>query len=179
MNGIVRSSSLQFCRYKSTIHRVPNVYNNIRSGSNIKPEYKPGLHHHIAPSSPSVNITPDPFLPGNDPRKGLDLSNSNKINIEFAPALSLPIEKKLNLTPKEVEEIQRLRLEDPFKYTRKVLAEQFQVSEFTISLVSNANKKFKSEMDRRLKYIKNRWSQGRIQARQDREKRKVSWYRDE
>jgi hypothetical protein len=166
-------------RSKSTLTQVPNIYNNIRSASNVKPAYQPGLHQHRAPSTPGVNITPDAFLPANDPRKGLDLAGSNTVDIKNAPALSTPKEQTLNLTPVEVEEIKRLRLEDPAKWTRGALAEKFGVSGFTISLVSDVEKGWKKEMDGRLQHIKNRWNKGRAQARRDREKRKVDWYRDE
>lgn len=72
-----------------------------------------------------------------------------------------------------------MRMSEPDKWTRKALAEKFNVSPFTISLVSDANSERQEEMTQRLETIKKSWSEGRRRARLERQKRKVSWYRDE
>ncbi|KAH3671405.1 hypothetical protein WICMUC_004702 [Wickerhamomyces mucosus] len=156
------------------LKRVPNVFNKIHSAGNVKPNYQPGLYHH---PSPSISIeTPSAFLPSNDPRKSLRTSTKNFAN---APALSTPREQRLNLTPKEVSEIQKLRNEDPEIWTRNSLAKKFDVSPFTISLVSSPNKSRSGEMTNRLNTIKESWGRQRYLARLDRQKRKTQWYRDE
>lgn len=184
MLSITRKSiaTKQFVRTFSNIPKyteIPNEYN--RKSSAYKPKLKQpkGLIHHPPPSAPSsTSDTPDLFLPNDDPRKGLNLSGEN-IDIKNAPPLSEPKEKSYNLTPKDIEEIKRLRLAEPYKYTKKALAEQFKVSEFTISLVSDQDKERKKDMDGRLAFIKSRWSKNRTEARLERQKRQQFWYRDQ
>ncbi|KAH3682526.1 hypothetical protein WICPIJ_006517 [Wickerhamomyces pijperi] len=168
-----------FTRHHSTnttvkpLKRVPSLFNKINSASNVKPNYQPGLYHHPAPSA-SIISTPDVFLPQNDQRKGLNVKKE-----VLGPTVSQPREKKLNLTPEEVSQIQKLRLEQPELWTRSKLAAEFNVSPFTISLVSNPNKQRSEEMQQRLQTIKESWGRQRYLARLDRKKRAVNWYRDE
>lgn len=162
-------------RYKE----IPNLYNKKTSSYKPKLKQPKGLIHHPPPSAPSsTSEIPDLFLPNDDPRKGLNLSGE-QIDINNAPPLSTPSEKKYHLSPKDVEEIQRLRASEPYTYTKKVLAEKFNVSPFTISLVSDVSKERKQDMDDRLAQIKQGWSKGKAQARLDRKKRQQYWYRDE
>lgn len=184
MLNITRKSiaTKQFVRSFSNIPKyteIPNQYNRKTSAYKPKLKQPKGLIHHPPPSAPSsTSDTPDLFLPKDDPRKGLNLSDEH-IDIRNAPPLSQPKEKLYTLTPKDVEEIQRLRLAEPYKYTKKALAQQFNVSEFTISLVSDQDKERKKDMDGRLAYIKSRWSERRTAARIERVKRQGYWYRDE
>jgi hypothetical protein len=173
-------TSFRFSSTSATqrLTRVPSKFNTTSSAGNVKPNYKPGLYHHPSPSIAKVD-TPDAFLPLSDPRKGLNITGKPKVDIQNAPSLSTPREQKLNLTPKEVQEIQTLRMSEPEKWTRKALAKKFDVSPFTISLVSDANPDRKLEMQSRLQTIKASWGEKRQRARADREKRKVAWYRDE
>ncbi|CCH43257.1 54S ribosomal protein L20, mitochondrial [Wickerhamomyces ciferrii] len=164
----------------SKYSEIPNTYN--KKTSSWKPKHKnpKGLIYHPAPSVSSPTIeTPDLFLPQNDPRKGLNFGEINPIDIQNAPALSIPKIKNYILKPEDVEEIQRLRLGEPYKYTKKVLAEMFKVSELTISLVSNQSKERSKDMNNRLEIIKDGWSKGRKFARSERVKRQAYWYRNE
>lgn len=166
-----------FTRNHSTtakpLKRVPSLFNKTHSASNVKPNYQPGLYHHPAPSASTIS-TPNVFLPSNDPRYGFNVKKE-----VLGPALSEPKEKKLNLTPEQVVKIQQLRQEQPDLWTRNKLAAEFNVSPFTISLVSDANLERKAEMQQRLETIKGTWGRQRYLARQDRKKRAVNWYRDE
>jgi len=172
----------QFVRHFTKVPRyneIPNLYNKKSSAYKPKLKNPKGLIHHPPPSAPSATSDiPDLFLPNDDPRKGLNLSGE-KIDIQNAPPLSIPKEKTYNLTPKDVEEIKKLRISEPYKFTKKVLAEKFNVSEFTISLVSDANPERNEDMQNRLNLIKSRWGKGRKEARSDRVKRMQYWYRDE
>ena len=172
-------SSVRYSSTVSKIARVPSKFNATSSASNVKPNYSKGtLYHHPSPSIAKIS-TPDAFLPSNDPRKGLNLSGKPSTSYANAPSLSTPTRRELNLTPAQVTEIQTLRMSEPDKWTRKALAEKFNVSPFTISLVSDANSERQEEMTQRLETIKKSWSEGRRRARLERQKRKVSWYRDE
>lgn len=157
---------------------MPSKFNTTSSAANVKPNYKAGLFHHPSPSVAKID-TPDAFLPLSDPRKGLNLSGKPPVDLSTAPALSTPREQTHNLTPKEVEEIAGLRMNDPETWTRKKLAEKFDVSPFTISLVADPNPERQAEMLGRLDLIKAGWSEKRKKGKQNRQKLKVAWYRDE
>lgn len=184
MLNITRKSipTKQFARSLASVPKykqLPNVYN--KKSSSYKPKFKQpkGLIYHPPPSAPSsTSETPNLFLPNEDPRKGLNLGGES-IDIQNAPSLSSPSPKKYHLTPEDVAEIQRLRSTDPYTNTRNFLAEKFNVSPFTISLVSNQSEQRKQDMEGRLTYIKDHWSKNRKEARDDRKKRSVYWYRDQ
>ena len=90
-----------------------------------------------------------------------------------------PYEKKYHLGEKEIEEIRRLRTQDPYKWTRKVLAEKFGCSQFFVGMVGEASGE-KKEMEReKIEAIKERWGRRRRYAREDRSKRREMWGRDE
>lgn len=84
--------------------------------------------------------------------------------------------KTYHLGPQEVEKIQRLRQENPQKYTRKVLAAKYGVSPLFVSLISKPNGQRAQEMEGRLQEIKSRWKDKRFVAREDRKRRKLLWY---
>ena len=81
------------------------------------------------------------------------------------------------MKPEQVAEIVKLRQGDPEKYSRKKLAQMYNVSPLFISLVSSVPQKRKDEMDKRLSNIKSHWNSRRTIARDDRQKRKSLWYR--
>ncbi|KAH3900159.1 mitochondrial 54S ribosomal protein mL58 SCDLUD_003129 [Saccharomycodes ludwigii] len=174
---------------------APTIYNPTSSASNpkgyLKAKIPSGIYFTPAQSSPTGSINsetiPVSFMSKDDPRKSLYhvYYNKGKKNPKFVQKFAPPIlqkkniaqEKKYHLTPKDVEEIQRLRNSNPDKYTRKALAEAFNVSPLVISLVSSAKPERLQEMEERLKYITSRWNEKRRLARQDRAKRNKLWYK--
>lgn len=187
---------------KSTIDKPTNIqrlkgtktiYNPTSSSSNykgyLKKKVQPGIYFDPPSSSPtgSINVETIPlsFVPVNDPRRSLlqQIHASNKLNKAsdappvLAGASSLNLEKTYHLKPEQVLEIQKLRKQDPNKYTRKTLAKMYNVSPLFISLISNVSKDRKSEMDHRLEIIKSNFHPKRTIARADRVKRKQLWYR--
>lgn len=88
-----------------------------------------------------------------------------------------PYEKKYHLTGKEIEEMRRLRREDPDKWTRVRLAEKFGCSQFFVGMVVKAPEKAErvgAEHER----ARARWGNRRRMAREDRSRRKEGWGRD-
>lgn len=136
-------------------------------------------------SAPSPYHTPAAFLPTTDPRRELLLQSHTHANPYQNSDKSLPppvrktLEKKYHLKPEDIAEIRRLRTLDPFKYTRKKLAEKFGCSEFFVGIVAEASKEKKEHEAKILENIKSRWGKRRTSAREDRQKRRELWGRDE
>ncbi|AQZ17008.1 MRPL20 (YKR085C) [Zygosaccharomyces parabailii] len=171
---------------------APTIYNDKSSASNYKgylrAKVPPGLYLNLSQSSPTGSINsetiPASFLPKNDPRRPLtqELAGRDVLaNCNAPPVLpghsTITGSKEYHLTPEHVQEIQKLRSENPQKNSRKALAKHFNVSPLFISLVSEAPKSWKDQMDLRLAEIKSNWHSRRALAREDRKKRKDFWYR--
>lgn len=181
------SKFIQNCESKiPELKSAPTIYNHKSSASNYKGYMKAkipaGIYYQPAQSSSTGSINsetiPQSFLPKDDPRRAFfSLSSADSQASLLAPPLQVRKEKSYHLTPKDVEEIIKLRKENPNKYTRKVLSKKFGVSPLFISLVSNASEERKREMNRRLEIIKDNWHPKRVVAREDRKKRKELWYR--
>ncbi|KAF2091404.1 hypothetical protein K490DRAFT_70251 [Saccharata proteae CBS 121410] len=93
------------------------------------------------------------------------------------PPVRQPYEKKYHLTEEDVNEIRRLRAEDPAVWTRIRLAEKFECSEFFIGLVA-PNEQRSLERRQRLEQIRQRWGRQKREAREDRSRRREMWGRD-
>ncbi|ODQ67354.1 hypothetical protein NADFUDRAFT_49788 [Nadsonia fulvescens var. elongata DSM 6958] len=156
--------------------RFPTKFNPISSANNAQIQLPVGLVYNPAPSSPSPLYTPNVFLPETDSRK----VNPEKTaqNVSTMPALKCKAERKYNLTEEQVHEIRKLRMSEPETYTRKALAQQFNVTPFTISLVSEASPERLDEMNSRLNLIESKLSEGRTLARLNKKKRVATWYND-
>ena len=137
-------------------------------------------------SAPSPYHTPSAFLPANDPRRTLLAQSHQHANPYDQPGKRLPpiipkhkpYEKKYHLREKEIEEIRRLRSEDPYKWTRAKLAEKFDCSPFFVGMVAEASSEKKAEEQRRLEEIKQKWGRRRTYAREERAKRRDLWAKD-
>jgi hypothetical protein len=86
-------------------------------------------------------------------------------------------EKKYHLSPAQVEEIRKLRAEDPKLWTRVRLAEKFECSQFFVSLCCSSPE-IKEQRDKELEEIKRKWGRKKTEAREDRQTRKALWGRD-
>lgn len=86
-------------------------------------------------------------------------------------------EKKYHLTAEDINEIKRLRTEDPRTWTRVRLAEKFKCSQFFVSLCATAPE-IARERENELEAIKKRWGRKKVEAREDRQRRKEGWGRD-
>ncbi|KAL8704026.1 MAG: hypothetical protein Q9201_002798 [Fulgogasparrea decipioides] len=137
-------------------------------------------------SSPSPYHTPVAFLPPSDPRRSLLSQSYDHANPYAQPGKRLPPpaqkkspEKRYHLGEKEIAEIHRLRKEDPFTWSRKKLAQKFDCSEFFVAMVCEASPERKEQQRKALEDIKARWGKRRRYAREDRQKRRELWGRDE
>ena len=137
-------------------------------------------------SAPSPYHTPPVFLPPNDPRRALLAQSHKHANPYDQPGRHLPpiipkhrpYEKKYHLGQKEIEEIRRLRSEDPYKWTRAKLAEKFECSQFFVGMVAEASAEKKLAEQRKLEEIRGKWGRRRTYAREDRTKRRELWGKD-
>ena len=90
----------------------------------------------------------------------------------------MPYEKKYHLREKEIEEIRRLRSEDPYKWSRAKLAEKFDCSPLFVGMVAEATSEKKAAEQKRLEEIQAKWGKRRRYAREDRGKRRELWGKD-
>ena len=136
-------------------------------------------------SAPSPYHTPLIFLPPNDPRRRLLAQAHAHANPyqdperRLPPPVRKPYEKSYNLNEAQIAELQRLRAEDPFKWTRAKLAEKFGCSEFFVGMAAQATKERTDWSKQLLENTKARWGRRRSNAREDRTKRREVWARDE
>ncbi|KAL8721959.1 MAG: hypothetical protein Q9225_001473 [Loekoesia sp. 1 TL-2023] len=136
-------------------------------------------------SSPSPYQTPAAFLPPSDPRRSLltqahDHGNPYaQPNKRLPPPVEKPVEKRYHLKEEEIAEIRRLRQEDPVTWTRNKLAKKFDCSDFFVAMICEASPERKAQQQKALDEIRARWGNRRRYAREDRQKRRALWGRDE
>ncbi|KAK9455708.1 mitochondrial ribosomal protein subunit L20-domain-containing protein [Dipodascopsis uninucleata] len=153
----------------------PTRFNPVSSANKSRPILPPGLTYNPPASAPSPFDTPDIFLPAEE-RTNVSASTSTNI---LPPPLGPAKEKTYHLSEEQITEIKRLRLADPYKNTRKALAAQFNCSPFFIGMVAEAPLERRQDMERRLDYIKSKWSVYRKNARGQRARRRDSWAQDD
>lgn len=156
--------------------RFPTVFNPVRSAAKPHIKLPKGLVYNPSPAPLSVYDTAAIFLPESDRR--IVRHEDKAYPVELMPALSEIKDKKYHLTEKDVIEIQKLRLEDPEKWTKKALAAKFDCSELMVSIASKPAPERVTEMNRRLDIIRDIWSPARARARGDRKRRQEIWKRD-
>lgn len=133
-------------------------------------------------SAPSVYHTPSKFLPPNDRRRQLlaeipgqaPSSHTSKL----PPPVRKPYEKQYHLTAADMEEIRRLRRENPDVWTRDRLAKRFDCSNLFVGIVCEASPERKEAQQQILEAVKLKWGRRRRIAREDRTKRRELWGRD-
>ncbi|KAM0523884.1 hypothetical protein ACHAPE_001137 [Trichoderma viride] len=145
-------------------------------------------------SEASPEHTPFIFLPRNDPRRqailrlrssGSDPTAHNGSS-SVAAESDLPPEMrykrrqpKYNLTKEHIEEMRRLRAEDPLTWSVQKLARKFECSTVFVQMAAPAPAEhlewLKAKMERKME----RWGPKRTQAREDRKTRAEMLYRGE
>ncbi|KAI9887196.1 MAG: hypothetical protein M1823_001023 [Watsoniomyces obsoletus] len=202
---LLRSHSLripQSCRRQSSpviiFARHESVFRRTKKRLRVKPdasflpsEDSPEQDHIIfnPPSSaPSIYHTPLTFLPKGDQRRELfsvtQSKSSEPASDAQAPALRKPYQKQYHLTQADIDEMRRLRVEDPDAWTRGKLAHKFNCSKFFVGMVLQAGKlpgaKERHEKHlQELEDLQSRWGRRRREAREDRVRRRELWGRDE
>jgi hypothetical protein len=185
---------------KSTSRRHQSSYRRTRSRLNIKPDVsflpsKAETHDHIIynppPSAPNVYHTPTIFLPKSDKRRQThDLAAQRHLKLavgttpglpqqRLPPPVRRPYEKRYNVTEAQMEEMRRLRKEDPMAWSVTSLAKKFDCSRIFVSFVTEGLSEEKQNQQKVVtEIIKSRWGTKRQVAREDRALRKERWYSD-
>ncbi len=181
-----------FARHESSFRRTKKKLRVKPDASFLPTEDSPEQDHIIfnPPSSaPSIYHTPLTFLPKGDQRRELYSLTQSKSSEpskdgQQPPALGKPHEKQYHLTQEDIEEMRRLRVEDPDAWTRGKLAHKFKCSKIFVGMVLRAGKlpgakeryeKHLQELDA----LQSRWGRRRREAREDRVRRREMWGRDE
>jgi hypothetical protein len=194
------------CRHESTTRRHKKLLALPEAPSYTSNRSEPTLIFNPPSSAPSVYHTPLIFLPKEDKRRQLyttalhhstTAAHRNKSSPIAAPGTPLhtsshlpprpraalpppvrtPYEKKYHLTETEIAEIRRLRLQDPYTWTRVKLAEKFGCSQFFVSMIVKAKEKAREVQESHAE-MRKKWGARRREAREDRLRRKELWGRD-
>lgn len=158
--------------------RFPTKFNPSRSAFNQQIYTPGGVSYNPAPSAPTPKETPAAFLPKEELELRAWAKDAKPVDVSTMPALSASPARTYHLTKQDAEQIQQLRQSEPYKWTRKALAEKFGVSEYVIGLVSNPNGEHQQDMQSRLSLIQAQWTERRERARDHRLRRKNFWLRD-
>ncbi|KAK3197689.1 hypothetical protein GRF29_216g913819 [Pseudopithomyces chartarum] len=193
-------------RHESTTRRQKKLLTVQQAPSYTPNRPEPTLIFNPPSSAPSVYHTPLKFLPQNDRRRalyasflststqrahrtatppvasaGTPLSTASfmppKPSAALPPPVRQPYEKKYHLTDVEIKEIQRLRAEDPVRWTRVRLAEKFGCTQFFVGMIAKDEAKAE-KVAREHERARSKWGERRRDARHQRERRKELWGRD-
>lgn len=173
--------TLESRRYQSSYKRTKQRL-RVKPDASFGPSLNQSQDHIIynpPPSAPSVYNTPMKFLPPDDIRRSLrtDASKGQENTEALATVFKQPAERKYHLTLSDVEEIRKLRLNDPMNWSRWKLAKRFDCSPMFITIVCDAGPEKKQIQRQVLEAIQTRWGTKRRMAREDRQLRKETWGR--
>lgn len=191
-----RRTLRQQIRSKATASRTRRSLNISPHPSFLAPDSSQQSDHIIfnpPASAPSVYHTPFKFLPKTDPRRRANLAKI--FESHFAPTgatettdlPTLPSHHKYNptfdargpITKSEVEEMRRLREEDPHKWNVAALSEKYAIPHIFVMMCCQAPKE-KLEFERKkMELIRQRWGPIRAKAKEDRHRRTQMLYRGE
>ncbi|KZW00915.1 hypothetical protein EXIGLDRAFT_111959 [Exidia glandulosa HHB12029] len=150
--------------------RFPDPLENVK-GVEVAPNLT--FFHRPPPSMPtpeSLTTAPaSPLLrrPARTPRQPPQLP----------PPVSgkLPEQKKYHLTAEQINEIRRLRAEDPVKYSRSALAKRFDTTSWFVATVSKVPKERKKVLDAAVVKQREGWGELKRLAVDVRKKRREFW----
>jgi hypothetical protein len=134
-------------------------------------------------SAPTPLITPRIFLPKDDPRRQLlaglappkPKGEEGEKGEPQPPPLRKPYEKTYHLTPAEIEKMREMRAADPQKWSRAVLAREFNCSPLFVGIVAEASEERLTKTKQNLENVKANWGVKRAEAREERRKRRKGW----
>ncbi|KAK4229599.1 mitochondrial ribosomal protein subunit L20-domain-containing protein [Podospora fimiseda] len=182
-------------RHQSTKARTKRMLNIPKHESFLNP--RPQTNHIIfnPPSSEaSVYHTPFKFLPKNDPRRRAQLpqlfatsttiqypqpsenANPEELPAAFPPELGT---KKYHMTKEDVEEMRRLRLEDPVTNTVTALSQKFGCTPWFVMMCVKSPREHRDQHKAREAAIKAKWGPKRTAAREERARRWAMLFRGE
>ncbi|KAG5952527.1 hypothetical protein E4U53_000660 [Claviceps sorghi] len=147
-------------------------------------------------SEASPAHTPFLFLPRSDPRRSalqrirqtLGAGATRSLSPGEGPADETDLPPMMrykrrtaryHLTQEDVEEIRRLRAEDPITWSVGKLAAKFDCSDVFVKMVAPASKEHHQWLQAKLERKMARWGPKKIQAREDRRMRAEMLYRGE
>lgn len=194
------------CRRNAASYRRTRKMLRVKQDPSFAPAKSEKRDHIIfnpPPSAPNVYHTPSKFLPPSDPRRRLyeqalaataqkapsdtepksilariaAQRQATQINAQDLKPIRPVYKKKYHLTQEEVDEIRRLRTEDPVYWSRVKLAEKFNCSQFFVSLCVTAPERAEKAKEKQDAF-KDRWGRIRSEARLARSERKKLWGRD-
>lgn len=198
-----RRALRQQIRSKATASRTKRSLNIPPHPSFLAPDSRQQQDHIIfnpPASAPSVYHTPFKFLPKTDPRRRANLAKI--FESHFAPTTTttsadsgaavtdLPTVRGLHkhnpafeargpITKAEVEEMRRLREEDPHKWDVRALSDKYAIPHIFVMMCCQAPKE-KLEFERqKMELIRQRWGPIRAKAKEDRHRRTQMLYRGE
>ncbi|KAF2138464.1 uncharacterized protein K452DRAFT_216082, partial [Aplosporella prunicola CBS 121167] len=128
-------------------------------------------HAHNAYSA--ITATGTPLSAASFPPSRATPTNSAAL----PPPVRAPYTKKYHLTEADIEEIRRLRRDDPAVWTREALAKKFDCSQFFVGLVAPAPERGAAKA-LELEEARKRWGRRKREAREDRVRRREMWGRD-
>jgi hypothetical protein len=153
------------------------------------------------PSAPNVYHTPLKFLPPSDPRRKLHQEvaeaaasaipkestsvlatiaaqrAASQLKAEDLQPIRPIYEKKYHLKQDDIDEIRRLRKEDPRYWSRLRLAEKFACSQFFVSLCVTAPE-VAQEKEAEAEAARAKWGRRKMEAKTARVERKKLWGQD-
>lgn len=170
-------------RHESTFRRTKKKL-NIRPESSFLSNINAKQDHIVfnPPSAaPSVLHTPIKFLPKEDQRRPLfEATQRRRPSAVVPPIIERFVagRERHHLTEQDVEEIKKLRLENPVKWGITKLAERFNCSTAFVKIISAeltylhpALREHAIQEKEKLDAVKARWGKKRAMAREDRVKR--------
>lgn len=190
-----RTALKQQLRHKATAARTKRALNIPPHPSFLTPDApheQDTIIFNPPSAAPSVYHTPFKFLPKTDPRRRANLASLFERHFGSGPNAkpdNLPVvawtkEKKATtvsdrgpITREEVEEMRRLRAEDPHKWTVRALSIKFDMPMGFIMACCQAPRS-KIEFERRkVELMRQRWGPAKAKAVEDRERRREMLYR--
>ncbi|KAK2612382.1 hypothetical protein QQS21_001646 [Conoideocrella luteorostrata] len=141
-------------------------------------------------SEASPAHTPFIFLPRSDPRRlallrmrnnpGAPALSNGAAEADLAPRMRYKHRTaRYHLKEEDVEEIRRLRAEDPIKWSVGKLAQKFDCSDVFVKMVAPASEEHHDWLQGRLERKMARWGPKKMKAREDRKRRADMVYRGE
>lgn len=191
-----RTTLKQQLRHKATAARTKRALNIPPHPSFLTPDAaleQDTIIFNPPSAAPSVYHTPFKFLPKTDPRRRANLASlferhfgGGGVPSETLPVVAWSKEKKATtvsdrgpITREEVEEMRRLRSEDPYKWTVRALSMKFDMPMGFIMACCQAPRS-KIEFERRkVELMRQRWGPAKTKAMEDRERRREMLYRGE
>jgi len=188
-------------RHKSSTRRTKKALNVPPHPSFLANKQGDTIIFNPPASAASVYHTPFKFLPKSDPRRRTNLAAlfESSTTLTFNPSSAVPDQQqqpppaelpprvnherytadKYHLTKADVEEMRRLRAEDPVEWSVLKLARRYNCSPIFVMLTTKTSEEYRASVRARIDEARRQWGPIRTKARADRRKRMEMLYRGE